>query len=221
MADVRDMYMIHTVFRREFGLMPGLVRGVADGDTERSEIVGAHLDLMCRFLHVHHEGEDVILWPLLLERGGESTRSVVPTMQSQHAAIEAALGQVTESLSPWRRTAREAAALADACESLNASITVHMALEEEQILPLAEKLVTHSEWKQLGAHGRALFTKQEFPVCFGMAMYEADREVTKSVLADAPFPVRLLAPRLAPRAFAAHSRRVHGTATPPRAASLT
>jgi len=221
MADVRDMYMIHTVFRREFGLMPRLVRGVADGDTARSAIVGAHLDLVCRFLHVHHEGEDVILWPLLLERGGEVTRSVVPTMQDQHASIEAALGQVTDLLSAWRLTAREGEALADACETLLAALTAHMALEEEQILPLAEKLVTDAEWRQLGAHGRALFTKQEFPVCFGMAMYEGDREVVKSVLADAPLPVRLLAPRLAPRAFAAHSRRVHGTATPPRAASLT
>jgi hypothetical protein len=221
LADVRDMYLIHTVFRREFGLVPGLVRGVADGDTGRSAIVGAHLDLMCRFLHVHHEGEDLILWPLLMERGGEATRSVVPTMQSQHASIEEALGQVTELLSPWRQSARLGEALARACETLNTAITEHMALEEEQILPLAEKLVTNSEWKQLGDHGRALFTKQEFPVCFGMAMYEGDREVIRSVLADAPFQVRLLAPLLAPRAFAAHSRRVHGTATPPRATSLS
>ncbi|MEV6167656.1 hemerythrin domain-containing protein [Streptomyces sp. NPDC051954] len=220
-ADVRDMYMVHTVFRREFGLIPGLVRGVAEGDTGRSEIVGAHLDLMCRVLHVHHEAEDVILWPMLLERGGESTQSIVPTMQSQHASLEAALEQISELLTPWRQTGLGGEAVADACETLNTALMAHMALEEEQILPLAEKLVTESEWKQLGAHGQALFSKQEFPVVFGMAMYEGDREVVKGVLADAPFQVRLLAPRLAPRAFAAHARRVHGTATPPRAASLS
>lgn len=32
LADARDMFAAHTLFRREFGLMPGLVRAVADGD---------------------------------------------------------------------------------------------------------------------------------------------------------------------------------------------
>ena len=29
------MYVVHTIFRREFGLMAALVRGVTAGDTER------------------------------------------------------------------------------------------------------------------------------------------------------------------------------------------
>jgi hypothetical protein len=37
--DGREMHMIHDMLRREFGLMPGLVRGVADGDERRAKII--------------------------------------------------------------------------------------------------------------------------------------------------------------------------------------
>jgi hypothetical protein len=221
MADVRDMYMVHTVFRREFGLIPGLILEVPENDTRRGEIVGYHIDLMCRLLHIHHDGEDMLLWPLLLDRGGEDARAIVPTMRAQHAAIEDALAIITPLIGPWRGTARRGGPLAAACSSLNAAITDHMALEEERILPLAEKYVTAAEWNRLGAHGQAQFSKKELPLCFGMAMYEADPEVVRGVLAEAPRQVRFLVPRIAPRAFAKHSRRVHGTPTPPRAGSVS
>ena len=58
MADIRDMYMAHGMFRREFGLVPGLIRAVPEGDLERSRVVGRHIDLLSRILHAHHEGED-------------------------------------------------------------------------------------------------------------------------------------------------------------------
>lgn len=223
MADIRDMYMVHTVFRREFGLVPNLVRDVADGDTERAGIVGAHVELLCRFLHVHHESEDLILWPLLRERGGQDALSIVPTMQDQHSAMEDGIAKVTGMLGPWQATAKsgQRAALETVCNALNDVLFEHMGLEEERILPLAEKFVTADEWKQMGAHGQSLFSSKERPLVFGMAMYEAEPEVIRGVLAEAPLPVRLLVPRVAPRAFAKHSVRVHGTATPPRAAHLS
>ncbi|MGH3764149.1 MAG: hypothetical protein ACRDS0_09355 [Pseudonocardiaceae bacterium] len=42
-VDTRDMIAVHTAFRREFRLAPGLVRGTAVGDASRASIVGAHL----------------------------------------------------------------------------------------------------------------------------------------------------------------------------------
>jgi len=42
------------------------VRGVADGDVARARIVGRHVRLLLDLLHVHHGGEDRLLWPLLL-----------------------------------------------------------------------------------------------------------------------------------------------------------
>ncbi|MFI7608081.1 hemerythrin domain-containing protein [Micromonospora sp. NPDC049366] len=221
MADVRDMYMAHAAMRREFGLLPQLVRDVAPGDTRRAEVVGAHADLMCLILHTHHEGEDLLLWPRLRERGGAEAEAIVPTMEAQHHAIEAAHAQVVALLPAFRATARGGEALAEALDALRAALIEHMDLEEREILPLAEKHVTAAEWKGLGEHGMRHAPKKILPLVFGIAMYEGDPEVVKAVLAEAPGPARLIMPILAPRLYASHARRVHGTATPPRGTALT
>lgn len=216
MADTRDMYMAHAGLRREFRLLPGLIRSVAPGDIRRAEVVGAHAALVCAVLHQHHEGEDLLLWPKLVERGGAEAAAIVPTMEQQHRAIEDGHTEVTGLLGGWRSTGQGGEALADAFERLTAALVEHMALEEEQILPLVEKHLTAKEWHQLAEHGKAVTPKKVMALVFGMAMYEGDPEVVKAVLALAPLPVRLLVPAMARRQYAAHAKRVHGTATPPR-----
>ncbi|MFC8076691.1 hypothetical protein ACFUN8_14280 [Streptomyces sp. NPDC057307] len=47
-ADVRDMYMAHTMFRREIGLAPALVRGVESGNAERAGVVADQSPLSVR-----------------------------------------------------------------------------------------------------------------------------------------------------------------------------
>ncbi|MEU6340946.1 hemerythrin domain-containing protein [Streptomyces sp. NPDC046977] len=216
MADVRDMYMAHTMIRREFGLLPQLVRDVLPNDTKRSEVVGAHAEFVCRLLHFHHDGEDLILWPLLQERGREEAEAIVPVMEEQHHAIEAANAEAIRLLPQWRSTARGGNELAEVFDRLLDALLEHMSMEEQRILPLAEKYVTAAEWRQLGEHGMSEMPKKALPLAFGMAMYEGDPEVIKAVLAEAPGPARLILPFLAPRLYAKHAKRVHGTATPPR-----
>lgn len=216
MADTRDMYMAHAGLRREFRLLPDLIRSVAPGDTRRTEVVGAHAALVCAVLHQHHGGEDLLLWPRLVERGGAEAAAIVPTMEQQHQAIEDGHTEVTGLLDHWRSTAQGGEGLADAFERLTTALVEHMALEEKEILPLVEKHLTQKEWHQLAEHGTAVTPKKDMALVFGMAMYEGDPEVVKAVLAAAPLPVRLLAPAMARRQYAAHAKRVHGTATPPR-----
>jgi hemerythrin-like domain-containing protein len=221
MADVRDMYMAHAALRREFRLLPQLIRDVTPGDTVRAQIVGAHAELMCRILHTHHEGEDVLLWPKLLQRAGEEALAIVPTMEEQHHAIDRAHGEAAGLLPGWRSIGHGGEALADAFESLLTLLVDHMATEEKLVLPLAEKHVTAAEWRQLGEHGLAGIPKKELPLTFGMAMYEGDPAVIRAVLVHAPLPVRLLVPVIGRRRYAAHARRVHGTTRPARLGTRT
>ncbi|MEU6341620.1 hemerythrin domain-containing protein [Streptomyces sp. NPDC046977] len=216
MADVRDMYMAHTMMRREFRLLPQLVRDVPAGDTRRAEVVAAHADKVCQILHLHHEGEDEVLWPRLLERGGEGTAAIVPTMEEQHHGIDEALGDATELLAGWRSTARGGDELAAAFERLLTALLEHMALEEKEILPLAERHITAAEWMLLAEHGLEKTPKKDLVLAFGMMAYEGDPEVVKAALSHAPFVARMIMPIVGPRTYAAHARRVHGTPTPPR-----
>ncbi|MET7666948.1 hemerythrin domain-containing protein [Micromonospora luteifusca] len=216
MADVRDMYMAHANLRREISLLPKLVQDVAPGDTRRAEVVGGHASLVCGVLHQHHEGEDLLLWPRLSERGGAEAEAIVPLMHEQHHAIEEANAEVSRLLPGWRATAQGGAELAAAFERLRVALVEHMATEESQLLPLAEKYITAAEWKEMGEHGMRATPKKYLALIAGMTMYEGDPEVVKGVLAEAPLPVRLIMPIVARRAYAAHAKRVHGTATPRR-----
>ncbi|MGI5523167.1 hemerythrin domain-containing protein [Micromonospora sp. CA-259024] len=216
MADVRDMYMAHASLRREISLLPKLVQDVAPGDTGRAEVVGGHASMVCGVLHQHHEGEDLLLWPRLSERGGAEAEAIVPLMHDQHHAIEEANAEVSRLLPGWRATAQGGAELAAAFERLRVALVEHMATEESQLLPLAEKYITAAEWKEMGEHGMRATPKKYLALIAGMTMYEGDPEVVKGVLAEAPLPVRLIMPIVARRAYAAHAKRVHGTATPQR-----
>ncbi|WP_218009038.1 hemerythrin domain-containing protein [Herbidospora cretacea] len=216
MADVRDMYMVHTMMHREFELLPRLVRDVASGDTARSAVVARHAERLCHVLHLHHEGEDVILWPLLLDRGGAQALAIVPTMEEQHHGIEAALELVNMLLPAWKSTTRNGEALAGAFQVLFDRLLEHMSTEENEILPLAEKVVTAAEWAQLGEHSLSKSSKKDLPLVLGMTMYEGDPEVVRAVLSHAPLLARLVMPLVAPRLYASHAKRVHGTATPAR-----
>src|SRR5262245_32328645 len=107
MADVRDMYMAHTMFRREFRLLPQLIRDVAPGDTRRATIVADHAEMICLALEAHHEGEDLLLWPKLLERGGAASAAIVPMIEKQHLGIHDALVEVRNLLPAWRASGRD------------------------------------------------------------------------------------------------------------------
>jgi hemerythrin-like domain-containing protein len=217
-ADVRDMYMVHTAFRREFSLMPALVRGVPAGDVERAAVVADHIAFVEAVLHHHHHGEDEHLWPRLVSRSPAEADPVVRVMRGQHVGIDAVVDVVTAGTAAWRADAdpQQGAELADALESLQQLLAEHLGVEEDQALPLIEKHITAAEWQDMVAEGGAELGPERGPLVFGMMMYEADPEALQDLVAQMPPEVRAAMVDFGAQAFAEHSRRVHGTAAPAR-----
>jgi len=215
-VDTRDMIEVHRAVRREFGLMPAMVRATAAGDTVRAKTVAGHIDLMSRLLAIHHGEEDRQLWPKLLQRVPDQLSPVVALMETQHEQIHQASEAAAALLPPWTATAapRAGVRLAGVLDQLCTVLNEHLSAEEQHILPLAARHLTEQEWEHLGADGFAQVPKKELPLVFGMLMYEGDPEVTGSMLAHAPALARLVMPVLGPRAYTRYARRVHLTATP-------
>ncbi|QNN52676.1 hemerythrin domain-containing protein [Nocardioides mesophilus] len=215
-TDTRDMLVVHTAIRREFRLAPGLVLGVAEGDTERSAVVAEHVADLLRLLHHHHQGEDRLIWPLMLERLPEDLAPIVHTMESQHAGISASIEQVEEALPAWRSSAAAGLGedLAARLEAMRTLLEEHLALEERELLPLAARALSQQEWDRLGEEGMASLDKKDASLALGMFMYEGDPAVIKTMLSHAPLLPRLLLPHLAPAAYRRYARRVYGTTTP-------
>lgn len=216
-ADVRDMHAVHTMFRREFALMPGLIQGIPAANTGRVAIVADHIALMNDVLHHHHSAEDVVVWPQLLQRAPSECDPLIELMERQHAQIEEMLGSVRELLKVWRGdSATEAGAdLTIAIEGLLIPLFDHMAMEEERILPLASRYFTQVEWNKLAEMG-AEGLRENAPLVLGMMMYEGDPDVIGGVLATLAGKEAGALKVVAAQAFAQHALKVYGTATPPR-----
>jgi hemerythrin-like domain-containing protein len=217
-ADVRPMIVLHNALRREVRLLPALVRGVGDYDTARSLVVAEHIDFVATILHAHHRGEDLVLWPILLDRGPEDIAPVVKVMEDHHQQIEQLSQEIGSNLPSWRDGAEPTrrATLATALDRLVVVLNEHLGMEEKHILPVVAKHVTLSEWDQMGTAAGAEVDPALRLVGVGMLMYEGDPEVVDLDLARMPPAARTHIKTAAPKAYATHSLRVHGTRTPSR-----
>jgi hypothetical protein len=218
--DGREMEMVHKMFRREFGLMPGLFRGVTD--PERARIIARHFDGLAVTLHGHHHSEDADLWPLVLQRVGVSAAAPVESMEAQHAQLADALDSLQTRVREWSAapTADVAETLAKDAHQLVWLLNAHLSAEEEQLVPLMERHITAAEAQEVVAKGGAVGATadpESVPLALGMIMYEADPEVFDRAVAGVPQVMR----RMAQEAFAAHSRLIYGTPTPPRSTEIS
>lgn len=214
-ADTHAMYIVHNMLRREFGLLPGLVRSVSAKDEERVRIVADHITLLCGFLHHHHSAEDEVLWPLLLARAPKEIDPVVHLVEGHHKNIEALIADVERRLGTWSVSGdnEDGVVLAHILQRLAAALYEHMGLEERLVLPLAERHVFATEWEQMQAQAESAITPENGPLVAGMVMYEGGAEIL-------PEEMLAVVAEMAPSVYAAYCERVHGTPTPPRSTDL-
>lgn len=214
-ADVRDMLVVHQAFRDAYGRMPDLVRSVPAGDADRAGVVCDHADLIDDFLHLHHKGEDELLWPKLIARGPSDLRPTLALLEEQHKEIDNLLTESSSLRREWRGGVDAATGekLADCVHQLGQKLSEHLSIEEERVLTVADEYISAEEWHKIGEHAINGLPKKKLAIIFGMLASIAEPEVVTLMLTTAPLVPRLIMPFLGPRAFAAHMKRVYGTAT--------
>lgn len=188
------MHVMHRPLRREFGLMPDAVRAVAAGDTANARPLARHIELFLRFLHIHHDGEDQLLWPALTKRV-PMRAELIATIEGQHAAVAGLIAQVTSILPRWSGTADlgRRDQLADALRGLDAALVEHLDLEENAILPLVHEHITVDEWNSLARDTERQIPKDPWraSVLAGAILDGASPSERSWFLYQVPPPVRL------------------------------
>src|SRR5690242_2274867 len=145
---VREMAMVHRMFRREFLLAPAVVRGVDGGDARRVEEVAAHVRIITTTLHEHHTGEDRYAWPLLAQRAPEQLADHLAMVTSQHRRVDEVQSGLDGQLANWCRRpgADTAEQLAVVLEQLASALVEHMDYEERHVVPLMQAHIGFEEW---------------------------------------------------------------------------
>lgn len=211
--DAQEMVIVHRAFRRELRLIGELIAAVGPGDVKRAAILAEHFADLRSGLINHHEGEDELLWPPMLDRVGAEERKVVHRMEAEHQRVVETLEAAAALVSTWASAAdtqtRDLAVAA--IEEHRTVIVEHLDDEEAHLLPLAERFLTAKEFGALGEHFVMSTPKTKLFKYFGMVMEDADERERAILLGGLPAPVRLVWRALGPRLYARTMGRVRAT----------
>ena len=198
--DVRDMAIVHRTFRNAYDESARLVRAAPAPSPGRVTFLADHIDFAIAMLHNHHEGEDELLYPKLIERVPEQA-AMTEQVDHEHQLIKTALDATSAVCATWRQrpSAETGEALAAALDHLNTVVQPHLDDEEQKVVPLAAVTLTQQEWDALGKHGVAQIPRNKRGIAFGMILEpldEADRAYMEGFL---PALARMLYPLLIER----------------------
>jgi hypothetical protein len=198
--DVRDMAIVHQTFRRAYDESARLVRAARAPSPGRVTFLADHIDFAIATLHIHHEGEDELLYPKLIERVPEQA-PMTEEIEHEHQLIKTALDAAAAACATWRErtTADTGEALAAALDQLNAVARRHLDDEEQKIVPLAAVTLTQQEWDAMGKHAVAHIPASKRGIAFGMLLDPLGDADRKHMMRTLPAPVRMLYPFLIER----------------------
>lgn len=191
LTDTSDMIQLHQVFREALGAAAPLVGSVPAGDTARADVVGSYYANVLALLHSHHEGEEDLVWPKLLERDPDEA-GTIRRIAGQHDGVLTALEDAEAKLTAWRADpeVESGAHLAASLATLGAELSLHLDEEERVILPIAARHMTPPEWGELPGHGMAHFHGDKIWLVMGLIQEQMRPEQIAMMESHMPPPVR-------------------------------
>lgn len=191
--DVRDMAIVHKTFRRAYEEGAALVRANPTPSAARVTFLADHVDFGLMMLHHHHEGEDELLYPLLVARVPDHAART-EQIDEEHKAVKVALDAAQRACAAWRASpsAESGEALAASLDEVNRVLIPHLDQEEREVVPLAAVTVTQAEWNQMGKHAVATMPANKRMVAFGMLLDPLSPADQAYMLSNVPPPVRVL-----------------------------
>ena len=198
--NVRDMAIVHRLFRQAYEESARLVRAAPTPSPGRVTFLADHIDLALAGLHNHHEDEDTLLYPKLIERAPEQAQ-MTEQVEHEHQVISAALDSASAACATWRErpSAQTGEALAAALDHLNAVVQPHLDDEEQKVVPLAAVTLTQQEWDAMGKAGMSKVPRKKRGIAAGMMLDALDEEERAYMMKTVPAPMRMLLPLMIER----------------------
>lgn len=135
---------------------------------------------------LHHAKETSLLFPRLRSRAAEAA-SVLDALDEQHARGESAIRELEHLLLGYEQLGeRRRKPFITALNRYVEFYTGHMAIEDTQVMPLAEKRLTEEDWRELNA----AFAENRDPLT-GHTPSEEYAALFERIVAMAPAPIGL------------------------------
>jgi hemerythrin-like domain-containing protein len=207
--DVRDMAIVHRLFRQAYDEAARLVRAAPTPSPGRVTFLADHIDLAIGGLHSHHQDEDELLYPKIIERAPEQA-PVTEQVEHEHQVISTALDAASAACTTWRQrpSAETGEALAAALDKLNEVVQPHLDDEEQKVVPLAAVTLTQQEWDALGKRGMNSIPRNKRAIAAGMMLESIDPADRAYMMKQVPAPLRMLFPLMIERPWKKYAARL-------------
>jgi hypothetical protein len=191
-TDTSDMFAVHRALLEALDSAPTLVAG-AGSDAERAETVGSFFENVLEFLHVHHSGEDELLYPLLEQRCPDRLAELVE-IDDQHKTLFAPMDTGRSAIAAWRvaPSATTAQGVIDALGAIDAALRPHLSDEETTVVPLCSVWISPEEWARLPAHAMQSFRSDKPWLSLGLVFEQLTPAELDGLLAGMPPEMRAL-----------------------------
>jgi hemerythrin-like domain-containing protein len=184
-TQVGDMFAVHHALTGALDQADDLVGGATT--PERVEIVASFYDNVLEFLHVHHQGEDELVYPILESRCA-SERGLLERIDDQHKLLYQPMDEAWAAIAAWRASAdvADGQRVAEAIDRIDDVLRPHLAEEETQVLPIASKWISPEEWGQLPAHSLGTFRRDKPWLALGLVMESLTDDQRAAMAASMP-----------------------------------
>jgi hemerythrin-like domain-containing protein len=181
--------VIHGAVRRDLDRFVGALSGFPAGDQNRANELATAWDNYDVQLTNHHEGEHEIAWPALESVG--VSRELLTTLDGEHDAMAAAMGEARIAIAALKRTAsaEDAAAALNALTNLRSVTVQHLDHEEAEIEPVYIGKFDSPELQAMGKQFSRNSGPKEGGVFFAWLLDGASEAEQQVIRGSIPGPV--------------------------------
>jgi hypothetical protein len=144
-ADTRSMGIVHSALRRDLERTRMVASASPHPDEKRRRAVASHMLWMMHFLHVHHTGEDVGLWPLVRSKN-PAAGDLLDRMDEDHRRIAPAITAMEAAARAYREDPAARERFLEALTELRAVLLPHLEREEREMMPVVATTLTDEEY---------------------------------------------------------------------------
>lgn len=149
-ADTRMMGIVHSALKRDLRRARDVLSAEPPPRGRQRVALGEHVAWMLDFLHGHHSGEDLGLWPLVRDRN-PGAAGLLDSMEADHARIAPAAEVAATAAAAYTTTTTDAprAALVSALDDLLGVLVPHLDREVAEAMPVVSTSISDRDWKDI------------------------------------------------------------------------
>lgn len=184
--DMSMMIAMHDALRRELAQV-GRIASRRDDNPGKQLRAALGWELFGKFLLVHHQTEDDVLWPTLRARvAGQPDRlALVDALEQEHAVIGPLLTAIDAAAADPDHGYQR---FGDIVDELSTKLNGHLAHEESDGLALIDVSLTPQEWQHFAqVHGERL--RADAPMYMPWLLNGASPQSLDAVLSKFPPPL--------------------------------